>query len=103
LLAVAAILGAVQFLAGEVAVPRVMGSGLNLSSMVIMLALVGWGAVWGPAGMFLAIPLTVILAMVLARFPATRPIAILLSKDGNAGPLPRAMQRAADRRGADAP
>lgn len=89
LLALAAILSAVQFLAGEVAVPRLMGSGLNLSSMVIMLALVGWGAVWGPAGMFLAIPLTVILAMVLARFPATRPIAILLSKDGNAGPLAR--------------
>ncbi len=57
--------------------------------LVIMLALIGWGAVWGPAGMFLAIPLTVILAMVLARFPATRPIAILLSKDGNAGPLAR--------------
>ncbi|MFT4792549.1 MAG: putative PurR-regulated permease PerM [Paracoccaceae bacterium] len=92
LLAVAAILGTVQFLAGEVAVPRIMGSGLNLSSVVILLALIGWGAVWGPAGMFLAIPLTVILGMVLARFPATRPIAILLSKDGNASPLPRAAQ-----------
>lgn len=89
LLALAAILGVVQFVAGQVAVPRLMGSGLNLSSTVIMLALIGWGAVWGPAGMFLAVPLTVILAMVLARFPATRPIAILLSKDGNAGPLAR--------------
>jgi hypothetical protein len=66
-----------------------MGTGLNLSSMVIMLALISWGAVWGAAGMFLAIPLTVILAMVLARFPATRPIAILLSKDGNAETLAR--------------
>jgi AI-2 transport protein TqsA len=89
LLGLALILGAVQFLAGEVAVPRIMGTGLNLSSMVIMLALISWGAVWGAAGMFLAIPLTVILAMVLARFPATRPIAILLSKDGNAETLAR--------------
>lgn len=84
-LAVAAILGMIQFLAGEVVVPRVMGDGLNLSSTVIMLALVSWGAVWGPAGMFLAIPLTVILGMVLARFPSTRPLAVILSRDGSAG------------------
>ena len=59
-----------------------MGRTLNLSSFVILFSLVSWGAVWGPAGMFLAIPITVILGLICARFPATRPIAILLSKDG---------------------
>ncbi|MGG7568458.1 AI-2E family transporter [Rhodovulum sp. DZ06] len=85
LIGLVAVLGAVQFLAGEVVVPRLMGDGLNLSSTVILLALVAWGGVWGPAGMFLAIPLTVILVMVLARFPATRPLAVILSRDGRAG------------------
>lgn len=75
-------LGATQFVAGEVVVPRLMGDSLNLSSFVILLALVVWGAMWGPAGMFLAIPLTVILMLIFARFEATRPLAVILSKDG---------------------
>jgi len=76
------VLSATQFLAGEVVLPRVMGDRLNLSSVVILLVLVVWGAMWGPAGMFLAIPITVILTLVCARFDATRPIAVLLSKKG---------------------
>ncbi|MEL6219554.1 MAG: AI-2E family transporter [Pseudomonadota bacterium] len=82
MLALAVVLSATQFVAGEVVLPRVMGDRLNLSSVVILLTLVVWGAIWGPAGMFLAIPITVILALVCARFPTTRPIAVLLSKDG---------------------
>ena len=77
-----AALAGTQFVAGEVVLPRVMGDRLNLSSVVILLVLVGWGAIWGPVGMFLAIPVTVILTMIFARFPSTRPIAVLLSRDG---------------------
>ncbi len=88
LLLLIGLLGATQFVAGEIVVPRIMGNRLNLSSFVILLTLVLWGAIWGPAGMFLAIPITVILVMIAARFEATRPIAILLSKDGNV-PVPR--------------
>jgi len=75
-------LSATQFVAGEVVLPRVMSDRLNLSSVVILLMLVIWGAMWGPAGMFLAIPMTVIVVMICARFPTSRPIAILLSRDG---------------------
>jgi len=56
-----AVLSGTQFVAGEVVLPRVMGDRMNLSSVVILLVLVIWGAMWGPAGMFLAIPITVIL------------------------------------------
>ncbi|MEM1383960.1 MAG: AI-2E family transporter [Pseudomonadota bacterium] len=77
-----AALAALQFVAGEVVMPRLMGQRLNLSAFVILLVLVVWGAVWGPAGMFLAIPITVIICLICARFPATRPVAVLLSKDG---------------------
>ena len=75
-------LTAVQFIAGELVLPKVMGARLNLSSVVILLMLVIWGAMWGPAGMFMAIPLTVIVVLICARFPTSRPIAILLSRDG---------------------
>lgn len=82
LLLLVLLLAATHFVAGELVVPRVMGNRMNLSSFVILFVLVSWGAVWGPAGMFLAIPITVILLLIAARFAPTRPIAILLSKDG---------------------
>jgi len=75
-------LSATQFVAGEIILPRLMGDRLNLATFVILLMLVIWGAMWGPAGMFLAIPITVILVLILGRFDTTRPIAIALSKDG---------------------
>ena len=77
-------LAAVQFTAGEVVLPRVMGDRLNLSAFAILLLLVVWGAMWGPAGMFLAIPISVILMIVFAEFDTTRPIAIFFSKSGRA-------------------
>lgn len=82
LVVLVSVLAGTQFVAGEVVLPRVMGDRLNLSSVVILLVLVIWGAMWGPAGMFLAIPITVILTLVCARFETTRPIAVLLSKKG---------------------
>jgi AI-2 transport protein TqsA len=88
-------LAATQIIAGELVLPRVMGDRLNLSSFVIILTLVVWGAMWGPAGMFLAIPVTVILVLISARFESTRPIAILLSKDGRVPPS-RAQRRRAE-------
>jgi predicted PurR-regulated permease PerM len=48
----------------------------------VLLALAIWSTIWGIAGAFLAAPLTVMLMIVLAQFPATRWIAILLSNDG---------------------
>lgn len=82
LLILIALLAATQFVAGELVLPRLMGSKLNLSSFVILLTLVTWGALWGPAGMFMAIPITVSLVLIAARFEVTRPVAIILSKDG---------------------
>lgn len=73
---------ALQFLIGSVIEPRFLGNTLNLSPIVILLSLVLWGTIWGVAGMFLCIPLTVILVIAFSEFPKTRPIAVLLSSDG---------------------
>lgn len=78
--------GAWQFLVGNFLQPRMTGESLNLSAVVVLLALAIWGAVWGIAGAFLAAPLTVMLMIVLAQFQSTRWIAILLSADGK--PIP---------------
>lgn len=75
-------LGSVQFAIGNIVEPRLMGSSLNLSPLVVILALSLWGQIWGITGMFLSVPLTVILMIVLSNFPAGRPVAIALSQDG---------------------
>lgn len=75
-----------QFLIGTFLQPRMTGDSLNLSAVVVLLALAIWGAMWGIAGAFMAAPLTVMLMIVLAQFPATRWIAILLSADGKPTP-----------------
>ena len=62
--------------------PRLMGKSLNISSLVIILSLVLWGSIWGIIGMFLCVPIMVILNIIFSKFPQTRPIAILLSANG---------------------
>jgi predicted PurR-regulated permease PerM len=58
--------------------PVVMGSELNLSPLVVFIAVVVWAWILGPAGALLAVPLTVGLVMVLEAFPSSRGFAALL-------------------------
>jgi predicted PurR-regulated permease PerM len=71
-----------QFFIGNIIEPKLMGRSLNLSPLVILLALGVWGSIWGILGMFLSVPITVILMIIFAHFESTKPIAILLSQDG---------------------
>lgn len=72
----------VQFIVGNLIEPRLLGKSLNVSPLVILIALAFWGTVWGILGMFLSVPITVMMIIVFAHFDTTRPIAILLSQDG---------------------
>ncbi|MBS0386574.1 MAG: AI-2E family transporter [Proteobacteria bacterium] len=74
------------FLIGNLVLPRMASDSLNLSAVVMLLALSIWSAIWGLTGAFLAAPLTVMLMIVLAQFHSTRWIAILLSADGKPTP-----------------
>lgn len=76
-------LGAVQIIIGNVLDPRLTGSSLNLSPLVVILALSLWGQIWGILGMFLSVPITVIAMIILSNFPATRPVAVALSENGS--------------------
>ena len=71
-----------QFSIGNFVQPRIMGDTLNLSALVVLLALAIWGAVWGIPGMFLSAPLTVLMMILFAQSDSTRWIAILLSANG---------------------
>ena len=75
--------GTVQIIVGNFLEPKMMGNTLNLSPLVVMLSLTLWGSIWGIAGMFLSVPITVALMIIFAHFDHTRYLAVLLSGDGN--------------------
>ena len=71
-----------QFIIGNTIQPKMMGDSMNLSALVVVLSLTLWQALWGGVGAFLSAPLTVIIMIILAQFPTTRWMAVLLSADG---------------------
>jgi predicted PurR-regulated permease PerM len=81
--AVLAGIGAVQFVVGNVLLPKFAGKTLNISLFVTIFSLFAFGALWGVTGMFVALPATAILIITLANFEATRPFAVLLSRTGD--------------------
>ena len=76
-------IGAFQVMIGNVIEPRLMGSSFNLSPIVILLNLALWGTIWGIPGAFLCVPFLIIFTIIMSHFPRTRPIAIVLSSDGD--------------------
>jgi predicted PurR-regulated permease PerM len=75
--------GSVQIAVGNFLEPKLMGTSLNVSPLVVMLSLTLWGSVWGVAGMFLSVPITVMMLIVFAHFKQTRHWAIMLSGNGS--------------------
>jgi len=71
-----------EILFGNILDPKLTGKTLNLSTLAILLNLVFWGMIWGVVGMFLSVPLLMIIFIVTAQFDSTRPIAVLLSANG---------------------
>ena len=72
----------VQFLIGNFLDPYLLGNSLNLSPAAILVSLSVWSGLWGLPGAFLAVPITAVMAIVFSEFAATRPIAVLLSRNG---------------------
>lgn len=74
--------GSVQFIAGNIIEPKIMGNTMNVSPIVVILSLGFWGFIWGLPGMFLSVPITVIMVIIFSKFRSTRGIAIILSEKG---------------------
>jgi predicted PurR-regulated permease PerM len=69
---------------GYLIVPLVMGRNMDLNATTVMLACVFWEAVWGPTGLFLAMPIMAGIKAILNNVPDWRPWADLMSSTEDA-------------------
>ncbi|MHC4444304.1 MAG: AI-2E family transporter [Planctomycetota bacterium] len=70
---------AIQFVIGNLVQPKIMGQSLDLHPVVVLLALIFFGIIWGIVGMFLATPITAVLKILFERIEYTRPVANVLA------------------------
>ena len=77
-----AALSAAQVAVGYFWEPRLMGRSMNMSPVVVMISLAAWTAIWGAAGAILSVILTSAIVTIMALFPGSKSLAILLTNDG---------------------
>ena len=78
-LSLAFFLTVAQAILGNYIEPQFIGKQVNLSPVVVLVALSVWTALWGVPGAILAVPMTSVITIILGSFSATRFIAILLA------------------------
>lgn len=69
---------AIQQLEGNLITPKVVGSSVKINPLVAIIALFFFGAIWGLAGLILALPTVGIFRLVLSHIESLRPIARLM-------------------------
>lgn len=71
---------AIQFAMGNIIEPKIMGKSINLSPLLILFSLIFWGWLWGIIGMFLSVPITVIIKIIFENINETKPLAVLMGE-----------------------
>ncbi len=66
---------------GNLVEPMLMGRRFGLSTLVVITSVLFWGWIWGPVGMLLAVPITMMLKVGLDNSSDFRWIAIAISKE----------------------
>ena len=73
------LVASIQFISGNVIETRMMGKSFDVSPVVLLLALMFFGLVWGIIGMFMATPIASIIKIVLQQNDTTRPLSELMA------------------------
>jgi predicted PurR-regulated permease PerM len=68
----------IQLFIGNYLDPLILGESLKLSPLIILLSLFLWYWIWGIIGMFIAVPITVIIKIILENNKSTKKLAKLM-------------------------
>ena len=63
---------------GNLITPSILGKSMSLNPIMVFLALIFWGWIWGIGGAFLAVPMLAVAKLVCERFERTKPLAVLI-------------------------
>jgi AI-2 transport protein TqsA len=75
---------AINFAIGSYVEPIIAGNALKMSAVLVLFSVFLWSLVWGIAGAFLGVQISILMLAVLRLNPTTAWIAELLSRGGNA-------------------
>ena len=75
---------AINTFLGNFIEPMMMGRRFGISTLVVIISVMFWGWVWGPVGMFLAVPIMMMLKVILENSYEFRWIAVAISKEKGA-------------------
>ncbi len=87
---------AVNIMLGNLIEPHLMGRRFGLSTMVVVISLVFWGWLWGPVGMLLSVPLTVVVRIALEYTDDFRWLAVMLGNEATPIEAPLGAEPAPD-------
>ncbi|MCA1442718.1 AI-2E family transporter [Ensifer sp. IC4062] len=86
-------LNLIQFVVSSYIEPRVAGSALSVSPVVVLFSVLAWGYLWGVFGAFIGVPITIALLTFCSQHPSIKWLSELLGHDVEADqalPTPRA-------------
>jgi predicted PurR-regulated permease PerM len=75
---------AINMVVGNIIQPKVMGKGLGLSTLVVFLSLLVWGFIFGTIGMFLSVPLSMSIKIILEQNQNTKWLAVMMGTEEEA-------------------
>lgn len=83
----------INLLLGNLLEPMLLGKKLGLSVLVVFLSLIFWGWLWGPVGMLLSVPLSMVVKISLDNSENYRWVAIMLGPKVSAKGHKKSMAR----------
>lgn len=72
--------GGINFCLDNFVQPTMLGNRFGISPLVVILSVIFWGWLWGPLGMFLAVPLTMVIKVLLDNNAEFQWISVAMAK-----------------------
>lgn len=72
--------GGINFALDNFVQPQLLGNRFGISALVVVLSVIFWGWLWGTMGMFLAVPLTMVMKVLLDNSEEFRWVSVAMSQ-----------------------